>query len=109
MVAIIPRFAVIVARRLAPAEPLQEFEMKRVAVHRRGTVEVQAQFSQYIRTHNGQMLPLEVYEDMSARTRERQNQELRKLEEYYLQRKEHQASVGLMFSRLSRDRQLMPR
>ncbi len=101
VVAIVPRFAIIVARRLAPAEPLQEFEMKRVAVHRRGTVEVQAEFSQYVRTHNGQMPPLEVYEDMSARTRERQNRELRNLEEYYLQRKEHQARVGLMLSRLS--------
>jgi len=101
VVAIVPRFAIIAARRLAPAEPLQEFEMKKVAVHRRGTVEAQAEYSQYIQTHNGQAPPLEVYEDMSTRTRDRQNRELRKLEEYYVQRKEHQARVALMLSRLS--------
>lgn len=101
VVAIVPKFAVIAARRLAPTEPLQEFEMKKVAVHRRGTVEVQAEFSQYIRQHNGKMPPLAVYEDISSRTRERQNRELRKLEEYYLQRKEHQARVALLLSRLS--------
>lgn len=99
--AIIPRFAIITARRLAPAEPLQEFEMKKLAVHRRGTVEAQAEYSQYVQTHNGQTPPLAVYEELSRRIRDDQNRALRKLEEQYLQRKEQQARAALLLSRLS--------
>jgi len=101
LVGIVPRFAVIAARRLTPAESLQEFEMKKALVHRRGTVEIQLQFSNYLREHNRQMPPLAIYEEMSAHTRDQQNRELRKLEEQYLQRKEHQARNALRLSRLS--------
>jgi len=101
VVAIVPRFALITARRLAPAESLEEFEMKKLAVHRRGTVEAQAEYSQYVRTHNGQTPPLAVYEELSRRIRDRQNGELRKLEEHYLRAKEQQARVTMLLSRIS--------
>ena len=101
VVAIVPRFALITARRLAPAESLEEFEMKKLAVHRRGTVEAQAEYSQYVRTHNGQTPPLAMYEELSRRIRDRQNGELRKLEEHYLRAKEQQARVTMLLSRIS--------
>ncbi len=101
LVGIIPKSAVLAAKRILPAESLQEFEMKKVLVHRKGTVGAQAELSEYLEEHNGQLPSAEVYAELLARVRDRQNQELRKLEENYVQKKEHQAKVALMLSRLS--------
>ncbi len=101
LVGIIPKFAVLAATRLAPTESLQEFELKKVQVHRRGSRDAQAEFNEYIKEHGGRMPPLELYEKTSARVRDWQNRELRKLEQHYLQQKERQAKIALMLSRVS--------
>ncbi len=101
LVAIVPKFAVIMARQLSPLEPLQEFEMKKAEVDRRGSLEVQEEAQKYMQAHDGHAPTTGVYEDVMTRVREEQNRELTKLEEDYVQRKERQARVALMVSRLS--------
>ena len=101
LVGILPKFAVLAATRLAPTESLQEFELKKLQIHRRGSLDAQTEFNKYIEEHEGRMPSLELYEKSSARVRDWQNQELRKLEEHYLQQKERQAKVALMLSRVS--------
>ncbi|HUU13124.1 MAG TPA: ABC transporter permease subunit [Terriglobia bacterium] len=101
LVGIIPKFAVLAATHLAPAESLQEFELKKLQIHRRGSMDAQAEFNKYIEEYGGRMPPLELYEKSSARVRNWQNQELRKLEDHYLQQRERQARTALMLSRFS--------
>jgi ABC-type transport system involved in multi-copper enzyme maturation permease subunit len=101
LVGIIPKFAVLAATRIAPAESLQEFELKKLEIHRRGSMDAQAEFNKYIEEHGGRMPPLELYEKSAARVRDWQNRELRKLEEHYLQQRERQARIALMLSRFS--------
>jgi ABC-type transport system involved in multi-copper enzyme maturation permease subunit len=101
LVAIVPKAAVITANRISPLESLNEFEMKKADVDRRGSVRFEEEVRKYGREHNGQSMPRYLYEDLLRRVREEQNRELKKIEEDYLQRKERQARVALMFSRLS--------
>jgi len=101
LVGILPKFAVLAATHIAPAESLQEFELKKLQIHRRGSMDAQAEFNKYIEEHGGRMPPLELYEKSSARVRDWQNQELRKLEEHYLQQRERQARIALKLSRFS--------
>lgn len=101
LVAIVPKLAIVAAERISPPESLQEFQMKKVQVHRRGTMWIQDEFSKYLHEHNRQMPPRDIYEELSRRARETQNFELRKLEENYLQRKERLARVARAFSRVS--------
>jgi ABC-type transport system involved in multi-copper enzyme maturation permease subunit len=101
VVAILPKFAVLAARRLAPAESLQDFEMKKAAVHSQGTVEAQKMWDEYLQLHGKQMPPRAVYEEMAAQIRDRQNRELRMLDEEYMLRKERQSRLALVLARLS--------
>jgi len=101
LVALVPKAAVLAAKRIAPEQSLQDFEMKRVDVHRRGTVEAQEELRKYLLTHNRQVPPAGVYENLTKRVREKQNRELRQLAELYTQRQERQARVAVMLSRLS--------
>jgi ABC-2 type transport system permease protein len=101
LVGIIPKFAVLAATRLVPTESLQEFELKKLEIHRRGSLDAQAEFNKYIEEHGGKMPPLELYEKSTTRVRNWQNQELRRLEDHYLQQRERQARAALLLSRFS--------
>jgi hypothetical protein len=86
---------------VAPAESLQDFEMKKAAVHSQGTVEAQKMWDEYLQLHGKQMPPRAVYEEMAAQIRDRQNRELRMLDEEYMLRKERQSRLALVLARLS--------
>jgi len=101
LVVITPKFAVLAAKHISPLESLQEFEQKKVAVHRQGSVEAQQEYAQYVREHRREMPPLAVYFAMTSRVREKQNRELAKIEDDYLQRKQRQQRWVLGLSRLS--------
>jgi ABC-2 type transport system permease protein len=101
LVAIAPRFAVLAAGQLSPPEPLQEFETKKVLVHRRGSIEAQEEYGRYLREHHQQSPPVGVYYDITRRIREKQNRELRILEDDYLQQKRRQDHWALLLSRFS--------
>lgn len=100
LVAIVPKTAVIVADRIAPLESLQAFEMKKAEVDRRGSLEYQEQYGKYAREHVGEA-PRSFVDELLRQVREDQNRELRKVEEDYTRRKERQAQVALLLSRLS--------
>jgi ABC-type transport system involved in multi-copper enzyme maturation permease subunit len=101
LVAIIPKLAVLAAKRISPMESLQEFELKRVEVHRQGSVEAQQEYDRYIQEHNRGMPPLTLYFDVTGRIREKQDRTLQKLEDDYRQQKQRQERWTLTLSRLS--------
>lgn len=101
LVAIVPRLAVLASKQVSPMESLQEFEMKKVEVHRRGSVEAQKEYNRYAQEHNRQTPPLDVYYDLTSRIRDLQNRELKLLEDDYLQQKQRQERWALLLSRLS--------
>ena len=101
LVAIVPRLAVLAARQISPVEPLQEFEMKKTEVHRRGSIEAQKELNTYVRQHDGESVPDAVYYDLLRRVREKQNRELKILDDDYLQQKQRQERWDLILSRLS--------
>jgi ABC-2 type transport system permease protein len=101
LVAIIPKLAVLAAKRISPMESLQEFELKRVEVHRQGSVEAQQEYDRYIQEHNRGMPPLTLYFDVTGRIREKQDRALQKLEDDYRQQKQRQERWALTLSRLS--------
>jgi ABC-type transport system involved in multi-copper enzyme maturation permease subunit len=101
LVAIVPRLAVLAAKQVSPTLSFQEFEMKKIEVHRRGSVEGQKEYNRYIEEHKGQRLPLDVYYDLTRRIREVQNRELKLLEDDFLQQKQRQERWALLLSRLS--------
>lgn len=100
-VAIVPRLAVLAAQQISPMQSLQEFEMKKVEVHRRGSVAAQKEYNQYIQEHAGQRVPMDVYFDLMRRVRELQNHQLKQLEDDYLQKKRRQERWAVLLSRLS--------
>lgn len=101
LVAIVPRLGVLVAKLVSPTQSLQEFETKKVEVHRRGSVEAQKEYSQYVQAHGREMPRLDVYYDLMRRIRDEQNGELRLLEDDYLQQKQRQERWALRLSRFS--------
>jgi len=101
LVAIVPKLAVLAAKLVSPTQSLQEFETKKVEVHRRGSVEAQKEYNRYVQEHGREMPPLDVYYDVMSRIRDRQNRELKLLEDDYLQQKQRQERWALRLSRLS--------
>jgi ABC-type transport system involved in multi-copper enzyme maturation permease subunit len=101
LVAIVPRLAVLAAKQVSPMQSLQGFEMKKIEVHRRGSLEAQKQYNQFVQEHKGQRMPLDVYYDLTKRIREMQNRELKLLEDDFLQQKQRQEGWALVLSRLS--------
>jgi len=101
LVAIVPRLGVLAAKLLSPTQSLQEFETKKVEVHRRGSVEAQKEYNRYVQEHGREMPPLDLYYDLVSRIRDLQNRELKLLEDDYLQQKQRQERWALRLSRLS--------
>jgi ABC-type transport system involved in multi-copper enzyme maturation permease subunit len=101
MVAIIPKFAVVLARQLAPEESLESYEMQKVEVDREGTNLFEAKMNDYRARHPTQQIPHEVYDDLLKQAREKQNQDFARLEDEYTRAKENQARMALLLSRLS--------
>lgn len=101
LIAVVPKAAVIIASGLSPLESLNEFEMKKAEVDRRGTLQLEEEVRKFSQAHPGEQIPRAAYEDILKTVRETQNRELRKIDEDYQQRKERQARVALLLSRLS--------
>jgi len=101
LIAIVPKAAVILADRVAPLESLHAFEMKKAEVDRRGSLQYQEQVRKYAQEHVGQGWPRSTVDELLRQVREDQNRELRRIDEDYTRRKERQAHVALLLSRLS--------
>jgi ABC-type transport system involved in multi-copper enzyme maturation permease subunit len=101
LVAVVPRLAVLGAKQVSPMQSLQEFETKKIGVHRRGSLEAQRDYNRYVQEHKGQRVPLDVYYDLTRRIRESQNRELKLLEDDFLQQRQRQEGWALLLSRLS--------
>ncbi len=101
LVAIVPKLAVLAARRLSPVESLQEFELRKVEIHRQGSLNAQREYSSYSKQHNNETPPVSVYFDVVGRVRQRQNQELKQLEDEYWRQMQQQQFWALRLSRLS--------
>ncbi|MBZ5563582.1 MAG: ABC transporter permease subunit [Acidobacteriia bacterium] len=101
LVAIVPKLAVLAARRLSPVESLQEFELRKVEIHRQGSIEAQREYSGYSKEHHNETPPVSVYFDVVGRVRQKQNQELKQLEDEYRRQMQLQQRWALRLSRLS--------
>jgi ABC-type transport system involved in multi-copper enzyme maturation permease subunit len=101
LVAIVPKFAVLAAKQISPLESLQGFELKKVEVHRQGSVEAQQEYDKYLLEHHREVPPVGIYFEMTRRIREKQNLELSRLEDDYLHRKQRQEWWAQMLARSS--------
>ncbi len=101
MVAIIPKFAIVAARQAAPEESLGAYEMQKIEVDRQGTNLFETNFSAYRAQHPTGQIPHEVYDELLKQSREKQNQELARIEDEYMRTKQNQARMALLFSRFS--------
>lgn len=101
LVAIAPRLAVLAAKQVSPVESLQDLELKKIEVHRRGSIEAQQEYNTFVDQHNREIPPVTVYNDLTRRIREKQNRELKRLEDDYSQQKARQERWALILSRLS--------
>jgi ABC-2 type transport system permease protein len=102
LVAMVPKLAVIAANQLSPIEPLQEFEMKKADVDRRGSLRLEQEAQKYKQEHNNaRTVSQAVATELLKKVREEQNAELDRLADDHALRKERQARLALLLSRLS--------
>lgn len=101
IVAIIPKFAVVAARQLAPEESLGTYEMKKVDVDREGTNLYETKRSEYRAQHPTGQISHEVYDELLKQARDKQNQDLARIQDEYMRSKQNQARMALLLSRFS--------